>query len=238
MGVLPGDLSLALLESTLSEAWFQCSGSNNAACRLISSFSQIIQRASEEHQADIVLIDTGSSLGSINRAALIAADYVALPLSEDLLTLQGLHDSGTTLRNWKAEWQSRLTNNSVSELPPARMHPLGYIFIRPLIRLDRPVVGDKDFATRLPATYREHVDGIHDTTNRSITNDPVCLAVLKNYQALMPLAQEAHKPIFLLKPADGAIGSLLQAAQSAYGDFRNLAEKIAERTQVSLSRPS
>lgn len=55
---------------------------------------------------------------------------------------------------------------------------------------------------------------------------------------LVHLAQEAHKPIFLLKPADGAIGSLLQAVQSAYGDFRNLAEKIAERTQVSLSRPS
>jgi hypothetical protein len=50
----------------------------------------------------------------------------------------------------------------------------------------------------------------------------------------MPLAQEAHKPMFHLKPADGAIGSHLQAVQSAYKDFKQLAEKIAERTQLTL----
>jgi hypothetical protein len=50
----------------------------------------------------------------------------------------------------------------------------------------------------------------------------------------MPLAQEAHKPMFHLKPADGAIGSHVQAVQSVYGDFQKLAHKIAETVEIPI----
>jgi len=40
--------------------------------------------------------------------------------------------------------------------------------------------------------------------------------------------------MFHLKPADGAIGAHVQAVQGAYGDFRALAETIAQRTGVPL----
>ena len=66
----------------------------------------------------------------------------------------------------------------------------------------------------------------------AIENDPNCLALLKHYRSLMPLAQEAHKPMFHLKPADGAIGSHLSAVQDAYKDFKRLAEKIAARVHI------
>ena len=54
-------------------------------------------------------------------------------------------------------------------------------------------------------------------------DDPHCLAALKHYRSLMPLAQEAHKPMFFLKPADGAIGGHAKAVQDCYSDFRHLA---------------
>jgi chromosome partitioning protein len=50
----------------------------------------------------------------------------------------------------------------------------------------------------------------------------------------MPLAQEAHKPMFYLKPADGAIGAHIKAVQGAYSDFRALARDIALQTNVPL----
>jgi hypothetical protein len=50
----------------------------------------------------------------------------------------------------------------------------------------------------------------------------------------MPLAQEARKPMFELKPADGAIGGHVQAVQDCYRDFRDLARAIAKRCEVSL----
>ena len=55
------------------------------------------------------------------------------------------------------------------------------------------------------------------------------LAQLKDYRSLMPMAQEASKPMFLLKPADGAIGGHQQAVTDCYQDFRRLAQIILER---------
>ncbi len=50
----------------------------------------------------------------------------------------------------------------------------------------------------------------------------------------MPLAQEARKPMFSLKPADGAIGGHAQAVQDYYRDFRELAREIAGRVGIVL----
>jgi hypothetical protein len=48
------------------------------------------------------------------------------------------------------------------------------------------------------------------------------------------MSMEAHKPIFLLKPADGAIGAHYQAVQRCFVDFKMLTEKIIERS-ISLT---
>ena len=50
----------------------------------------------------------------------------------------------------------------------------------------------------------------------------------------MPMAQESHKPIFHLKPADGAIGAHIAAVKLVYLDFKDLAQKVADRTGLLL----
>jgi len=45
----------------------------------------------------------------------------------------------------------------------------------------------------------------------------------------MPLAREARKPMFFLKPADGALGAHTYAVSDAYKDFKTVAQKIAEK---------
>jgi hypothetical protein len=37
-------------------------------------------------------------------------------------------------------------------------------------------------------------------------SDPYCLATIKHYRSLVPMAQEQRKPVFNLTSADGAIG--------------------------------
>jgi chromosome partitioning protein len=69
---------------------------------------------------------------------------------------------------------------------------------------------------------------------RTVDSDPLCLATLKNYRSLMPLAQEARKPMFFLKPADGAIGGHAQAVHDCYKDFSKLAKQIANRADIVL----
>jgi hypothetical protein len=48
------------------------------------------------------------------------------------------------------------------------------------------------------------------------------------------MAQEHRKPIFNLTSADGAIGAHANAVQDAKKDFRQLAQRIADRMGVTL----
>jgi hypothetical protein len=48
------------------------------------------------------------------------------------------------------------------------------------------------------------------------------------------MAQEARKPMFLLRPADGAIGAHQTAVRTAWADFEHMARRIAARTGVPL----
>ena len=64
--------------------------------------------------------------------------------------------------------------------------------------------------------------------------DPHCIALLKDYQSLMPLSQEVRKPMFFLKPADGALGAHMAAVNACYQDFYDVANKIITRCGIKL----
>jgi len=65
-------------------------------------------------------------------------------------------------------------------------------------------------------------------------DDEQCLGLLKHYRSLMPMAQEARKPIFHLRPADGAIGAHLSAVKDAGRDFESVALEIADRVGLEI----
>jgi hypothetical protein len=60
------------------------------------------------------------------------------------------------------------------------------------------------------------------------------MAQLKHYRSLMPLAMEAHKPMFHLKPADGAIGAHGEAVRDCKADFLALAKKVGAAAGLKL----
>lgn len=234
--LLVGDLSLSGFEDQLSEVWPKCMDGDERAFRVMSAFWRILQKAAGAREADIVLVDLGPNLGAINRAALIAADYVVVPLSPDLFSLQGLRNLGPTLRRWRKNWQDRLKQNPVPDLklPLGKMEPVGYVVLQHAARLDRPVKAYKRWIARIPSVYQEDVLNLPENNEVSVTEDPHCLALLKNYQSMMPMAQEARKPMFHLKAADGAIGGHSSLVKKIYRDFKELAEAIARQTGLEI----
>ncbi|WP_413162546.1 ParA family protein [Capilliphycus salinus ALCB114379] len=228
LALLVGDLLLSGFEDDLSSEWPGCMDRKERSFRVISAFWRLVQKAAEIHQAELILADLGPNLGAINRAALIAANYVVVPLSPDLFSLQGLKNLGPTLGRWREEWKERLGKNPAPDLrlPQGQMQPIGYVILQHSVRLDRPVKAYQRWIGRIPNVYRTAVLNEPENYQLVPSNDPNCLALLKHYQSLMPLAQEAHKPMFHLKPADGAIGAHIKAVQSAYGDFQKLADEI------------
>lgn len=234
LALLVGDLALSGFEDELSSVWPECLDGQERAFRVISAFWRIMQGAAREHRARIVLMDMGPNLGAINRAALIGADHVVVPLSPDLFSLQGLRNLGPKLRKWREEWRDRLPKNPAAglPLPEGKMQPAGYVIQQHSVRLDRPVKAYDKWIARIPHTYREYVLDQLVMVPLLPQDDPNCLAQLRHYRSLMPLAQEAHKPIFLLKPADGAVGGHMDYVRGVYDDFRALAMTILRRTGV------
>jgi len=239
VGLVVGDLGLSTFEDRLSESWPKCHNRDEAAFRTMSAFHRGLRLAAERQHAEVVLIDVGPNLGAINRSAIIASEHVVIPLAPDLFSVQGLRNLGPALREWRKSWQemSAKNPNPMLPLPRGRMQPVGYVTLQPVMRLDRPVKAYGRWMSRIPATYREAVLDEDPGQTAAFDNDPHAIASLKHRQSLMPMAMEARKPMFFLKPADGAVGAHANAVNDCYWDFRRLATKIAERCGIPVPTP-
>lgn len=238
IGLLVGDIGLSTFEDDLSGQWADCLDRKERAFRITTAFYRIILRAAQKTGAQIVLLDVGPNLGAINRSAIISSDNVVIPLAPDLYSLQGLKNLGPTLRQWRADWKERLQKNPDPNLPlpGGNMAPAGYVVMQHSVRADRPVKAYQRWIDQIPSTYSEAVlEETLKAKNVNVENDPRCLAMLKHYRSLMPMAQEARKPIFHLTPADGAIASHAQAARECGNDFSKLAKAIAKECGITIS---
>jgi cellulose biosynthesis protein BcsQ len=225
--LLPGDLALSRFEQGLAEGWGQIHQSDNEkALHVTSALQRLADAAAGEVGADVVLLDVGPNLGALNRAALLAADVVIVPVAPDLFSLQGLRNIGPTMREWREDWNRAVERNT--EPPAARSFtPRGYIVQQHLARVDRPVRGYERWASEIPRYFHEYVLA---TPERSwpvgTEDDPYRLAMLKHFASLVPLAQDARKPIFDLKQADGIGGGQIQAVARARGELEELVGRL------------
>lgn len=236
VSLLVGDLSLSSAEEELSAQWPLCLDRRPRAFRVLSALWRILSAAAERSAAPLVLVDVGPNLGALNRAALVTADHVVVPLAPDLYSLQGLKNLGPTLRRWRSEWRDRRARNPVADLRISKgsMEPIGYVVLQHAERLDRPVQAYARWMDRIPGVYRRAITGETTPDDATIGEDGNCLATLKHFRSLMPLAQDARKPMFFLKAGDGARGGHMKNVKKCYDDFAQLARIIAERCGVSL----
>jgi cellulose biosynthesis protein BcsQ len=230
--LLSGDLDLSRFENELSRQWPLCLDKDERAFFIISAFWRIMQFAAKKTCAEIIIIDMGPNLGAINRSALISIDFLVVPIIPDRFCLHDLKSIGATVRRWRDEWQERRERNPVRELilPKGRIDPLGYVVMQHGVRADRPVKAYERWIYQIPEVYAKEMLG--QTTpfeSVGIQTDPNHLGLVKHYRSLIPMSMEAHKPMFHLQPADGAIGSHYHAVQEAGKNFKQLAEEIEKR---------
>lgn len=236
--LVPGDLALSQFEDRVSQAWRDCLTDNpqdaRDAFRVMTAFYRVAANAAACADADLVLIDVGPNIGAMNRAALVASDHVVIPLGADLFSIQGLRNLGPTLRAWRAGWSERRARPA---MPPdcraaqGSMNPVGYVLLNPSVRRDRPVIAYRRWAARIPDTY---IEAVLDTQPQLQGQHE--LSMIKHFKSLMPLAQDARKPMFLLTSADGAIGGHAQAVAECYEQFRALAQRILDACGVRHRR--
>lgn len=235
LDLLTGDLRLSRFEDQLSQEWPKAHDGHQYSYRVLTSFSRTMHSAALWSGAEIILVDVGPNLGALNRAALIACDYVVVPLAPDLFSLQGLRNLGPTLADWRSQWQQRKDRRPDAlaiDLPEGGMHPVGYVLLQHQVRRDRPVKAYARWIERIPKEYAgamlgESLDSLPIVLD--IAADTNCIGTVKHLASLIPMAQEARKPVFRLTAADGAIGSHFEAARKAGEAYYDIALKIIQR---------
>ncbi|GAA3731225.1 ParA family protein [Salinactinospora qingdaonensis] len=227
LSLLPGDLELSRFEDELSQSWGRNFNGDPKALRATTAFYRIIQSARREIVPDVTLIDIGPNLGAINRAALLSSDTVLMPLAAELFSLRGLRNLGPTLRQWRKDWRELVVPRAPQqiEVPAGTMTPLGYVIMQPTVRLDRPVQAYQRWLERIPLVYDKFVLG-NEPPSAKPTHE---IATIRNYRSLMPLAHDARKPMFELRPADGAMGSTQAYVQTCRSEFEDLTRKVDAR---------
>lgn len=235
LGLLVGDLALSRIEDDLSTEWPRCLAGSERAFRVTTAFWRVIKASADQHRADVVLIDVGPNLGAINRAALVSSSHVVVPVAPDLFSLQGLKNLGPTLRQWRSTWQQARPKSpaAVGPQPSGEMQPIGYVLMQHAERLGRPTKAYEKWQARLPDAYRECVLGQCDAV--CPTDNTNQLYRIKHYRSLMPMAMEARKPMFLLTPADGAVGAHQANVHQCFRDFESLVKEVATRASLARS---
>lgn len=237
LSLLIGDLELSRLEDDLSAAWPRCANGDERSFRVMSAFSRTIDKAATIARARLALVDVGPNLGALNRTALLGCDFIVVPLGADLFSLQGLRNMGPTMRDWRRTWENWRPYNPDRDLalPTGTMAAVGYVVMRHSVQHGRPARAFGRWMSRIPGRYRESILNDESDFTGDIAADPHCLAVLKDYRSLMPLAQEARKPMFALKPADGAFGGHQAAVHDCWLDFSRLTDRILTACAIDLS---
>ena len=190
-------------------------------------------------------------MGAINRSALIASDYVVVPLGADLFSLRGLQNlasnpramaRGLATQTKQLDGLAAQTQDNKNmpnfPLPEGGMKPIGYIMQQHGVRLERPVKAYDKWVNRMPEEYARNLLG---NMRRGLTlstpaEDPIEILSLsvKHYRSLIPMAQEKRKPIFHLTHSRWSLSAVHAAAANAMPiqDFKVLAEKIVKRINL------
>ena len=233
---LAGEPAMWSLDGPLAEARFKCDAGERSALSRLSVFHRVVRRAGQDTNSAVALLDLGSGLGSINRTALLAADFLVFPLVADTFSLHGLKILGPFIRQWREEWmhlRERAGGASV-ELPEGLMVPVGYVALRLNSFQGRRTRFHSQWMNQIPAVYATEVLGVKEM-GTPMAGDQTCLAVLRNYGSLMSMAQEARKPMFDLGPADGVVGSYAPLVHDCFESFETLAMSLAARCGLEKS---
>ncbi len=233
LALLPGDLALAGVEHELAARWQDCGEGCPEALRATAALYFAVHRVAQRANASMVIIDAGSNLGAVARAAMLAADDIVVTVAAGPASLSGLANFGLALQRWRREWRERLScaTDSVesTDLPAGTLKVAGYVVWQRSLRLDRPIMHRLPWLQRIPSVYRQHVLDDDSDLDVGVDDDPYCIGNLTYYLGLMPLAHDARKPVFDLKPADGLVGNHAPVVFDRYREYRDVAERLAER---------
>ncbi len=230
--VMPGSLKLSIIEDVLGGAFTQAMSGNKLGYFVTSAIYRFMIEKGMQEQVDIFVIDSSPSLGALNRAVVLGADFFAVPMMPDSFSVQGIENLGEVLHKWKTDWRN--TAKAVQGDTPAKnVLPgdptfIGYIVNSYNVYGQQPIKTHRDWMQEIPAKVHEHLSLKHSRNGLVEQSWKTPLSKIQDYGQLAPLSQEKSKAIFNIEPQelrDNQQGTKenLEKSQKEFGE---LADKI------------
>lgn len=237
--VIPGDPGMSLEEDRLASDWVQATGGDIRGLRTTFLFSQLLSLCEDY---DYVFFDMGPSLGSINRAVLVAVDGFVTPMSTDIFSIRAVDNISLSLSAWKKKLERALDDieDDIADLeiknPHWHLQFIGYLtqqYTAKMVRGEKqPVRAFDKIAKKIPLRIEKQL--VAYFTARKRPSDSFDLGSIPTLNSLIPLAQSAHTPIFALKAADGVVGAHFSKVREYEENIRGITERFESQVGALL----
>lgn len=229
--LIPGDPKLALKEDLLSKDWQDATAGDVRGLRTSFLFSHFLKLCGEY---DYVLFDMGPSLGSINRAILLACDFFVSPMSIDIFSLRAIENISTAILEWRkriSNGLSQVDKTQLDDVPYENNFSIqfaGYVAQQYIQKTTasgetRAVEAYENIMKRIPKTIKSYfVDKLQKTKSKVHYE----IGTIPNLYSLIPMSQTAHKPIFALKAKDGVRGAHFNKVRDAEAIFKKVSAQL------------
>ncbi|MBL0491857.1 ParA family protein [Aeromonas veronii] len=230
--VLLGDPRLALIEDVLASDW------SLAGVRGLRTTYMFRQLLSHCDKYDYVFFDLGPSLGSINRAVLIACDYFVLPLSMDIFSARATENISVWIKDWSNKLDRSISSiDDIKDLEISdidfRLSFLGYT--NQQYTAKRDAKGEK----RAVKAYEKIMKTISSKVRENLISTSLGdineykLGDIPNLHSLVPMSQVSHKPIFKLAASDGIVGAHFSKVNDALEIFSSISGRFLSNLETT-----
>lgn len=182
-----------------------------------------------------MIFDVGPSLGSINRAVLIATDFFVSPMSIDIFSVKAIQNISTWLSKWRKQWRAAWSNlDDLEEVDSDLQRDIefaGYVSQQYIAKRDssgskRAVNAYDRIMSQFDKVIRTELTDNSNPNHSSINFD---LGSIPNLHSLIPMSQTNRAPVFGLKAADGVRGAHFSKVKDAKDTFGNVSNNILSR---------
>lgn len=230
--VMPGSLALSTTEDVLGAAFTQAMGGNKIGYFQTSAIYRFLIEKGMQEQIDIFVLDTSPSLGLLNRAIVLGADYFVVPMMPDSFSVQGIENLGEAMYKWKRDWKNTAIavqgDTPAKNVLPGDPTFIGYVVNAYNVYGKQPIKTHRDWMAEIPSKVREHLSHKHSRNGLVEKSWSHPLAIIQDYGQLAPLGQEKSKAIFHIDASevrDNQQGTKENLEKSKH-EFGQLADNI------------
>lgn len=231
--ILPGHPRFSLLEDQLSFAWTELPSGKPGGFRVSNWLRDYLNTLRDGY--DIVFVDVGPSLGSLNRSVMLSCDRFVAPLGADAFSILGLRN----ISRWMAQWidyykvgleqSERLNPGALDKYAIQRKIPIENGFVG--FTLQQYIAKSKEGQRRPTKAYERILNDLPGEIESNLASFSALpkkqrdfhLGDVPNLYSLIPLAQSANAPIVSLKAKDGLVGNQFNQA----ADYRKIIGALA-----------